>query len=124
MSEATEPRVEYLITYTFHLDISRSRMIGLPDEIQDTVHVATDGTMEALKRAITTESKKYFGGAGVNLRLNGANQMEDEKRLDNDRVYVLWHMISFISQKTQRLTATTPGLQDNGDYDPTGVVKQ
>jgi len=117
------PRVEYLVTYTFHLDISRSRMVGLPDTIEDTAHIATDGSPSALKQAIFVESKKYFGGQGVNLRLDG-RQLEDENKMATDRIYLLWHMVSHLTQKTQRLTAVTPGLQDNGTYNPEGVVTQ
>ena len=124
MPEApTEPRVEYLITYTFHLDISRSRLVGLPDEIIDVCHIATDGSTEALKGAIYQESKKYFGGQGVNLRVDG-RQIEDSEKLDVQRIYLLWHMVAYLSQTTQRLVSNTPGLQDDGNYNPEGVIKQ
>ena len=117
------PRVEYIITYTFHLDISRSRFVGLPDTIDDVCHVATDGTPEGLKVAIYHESKKYFGGVGVNLRFDPVT-MEDDKKPDPQRLYLPWHMITHLTQNTRRLHSVTPGLGDDGTYNPEGVVPQ
>ncbi len=122
MSDET-PRVEYLLTFTFHLDVSRSRMVGLPDKIDVTHHIATDGTTEGLKGAIYSESKSYFGGQGVNLRVEN-RETEDENKLDPKRIYLLWHMVSHLTHKAQRLVANTPGLKDDGTYDGEGVVKQ
>lgn len=116
--------VEYLITYTFHLDVSRSRMVGLPDQLYKTAHVNTDGTKEGLARAIYGESAKFFGGAGINLRLD-ESALQDNSKLDPQRIYLYHHMISHISSESKRLTGITPGLdRETGDQTDEKVTLQ
>ena len=115
--------VEYLITYTFHLDVSRSRMTGLPDKMYHKAHIATDGTKEALSAAIYSESKKFFGGMGMNLRID-ASAMEDNSKLDHSKIYLLWHMVSHISSTTTKLTSNTPGMDENGNVATEGISLQ
>lgn len=119
----SDTRVEYLITYIFHLDVSRSRMVGLPDEMYHIAHIATDGTKEGLAKAIYAESRKFFGGMGVNLRID-PSAMEDNDKIDYTKLYLLWHMVSHITSTTKRLTTNTPGLDDDGSQTDEKVILQ
>ena len=109
------PRVEYLLTYTFHLDTSRSRQTvpALPDNLYQLVNILTDGDKNSLSKAIYSESSKFFGGHGINLRRD-ASAMEDNSKLDPERVYVFWHMVAYITCEAIRLSETTPGVDENG----------
>lgn len=117
--------VEYLLTYTFHLDTSRSRQTvpALPDQLYQVVHVATDGDKQSLAKAIYAESAKFFGGTGVNLRLDSGS-MEDNSKLDKQRIYVLWHMVAYITCKETRITGNTPGINEKGELTDEKVTLQ
>jgi len=118
------PDVEYLITFTFHLDVSRSRLCGLPDKLHKTIHVNTDGSKEGLARAIYAESSKFFGGTGVNLRFD-ETALQDNSKLDPSRLYIYHHMIAYLTSTSKRLTGLTPGLdRETGEQNDEEVILQ
>jgi hypothetical protein len=98
-------------------------MVGLPDQMYHTAHVATDGTKEGLVNAIYAESRKFFGGVGMNLRID-ESAMEDPSKLDYSKLYLLWHMVSHITSTTKRLTGTTPNIDNQGNITDEKVTLQ
>lgn len=109
--------VEYLLTFTFHLDPIQAPLLGLPQKMFDVKHVATDGSKDSLVEAVNRESLPYLSfpnglpKTGVTLRKD-PSAMEDNNIVDTDRIYIFNNLIRAITCKQQRLTGETPAVLD------------
>lgn len=105
--------VEYLLTFTFHLDPIQAPMLGLAQKMFDVKHVATDGSKDALVDAVNRESQPYISYSngtpktGISFRKD-PSAMEDSAIIDTDRIFIFNNLIRAITVKTQRLTGETP----------------
>lgn len=111
-----ENHVEYLITYTFHLDPIRAALIGLPAKMTDMKHVATDGSKEMLVEAVNRESVQYLNfpngmpRVGVALRVD-PSALENPAIVDMGRIFIFHNMICAITAEHKRLTGETPHIE-------------
>lgn len=111
--------VEYLLTYTFHLDPIQAPMLGLPQKMYDVKHIATDGSKDSIRDAINRESIPYLSfpnglpKTGVTLRVD-PSAMEDTTKLDTDRIYIFNNLIRAITCKAKRMTGETPQVDLDG----------
>ena len=111
-------QVEYLLTFTFHLDPIQAPLLGLPQKMYDVKHVATDGSKDMLVEAVNRESLPYISfpngmpKTGVTLRKDPSS-MEDATIIDTDRIYLMNNLIRCITCKHQRLTGETPSVVDD-----------
>ena len=111
---------EYLITYTFYLDINKSRMVGLPDKMYDTKHVITDGSREALVQAVNDNSTGYLvlpNGMprnGVPLKID-PTMFDGGDEVASNRVYIFHHMICAIRASHKLLSGATPIVTKTGE---------
>lgn len=111
--------VEYLLTFTFHLDPIQAPMLGLAQKMYDVKHVATDGSKDSLVEAVNRESLPYISypngmpKTGVTLRKDPSS-MEGQNMIDTDRIFIMNNLIRAITVKTQRLTGETPQVDLDG----------
>ena len=111
--------VEYLLTFTFHLDPIQAPMLGLAQKMYDVKHVATDGSKDSLVEAVNRESSPYISypngmpKTGVTLRKDPSS-MEGSNMIDTDRIFIMNNLIRAITVTTKRLTGETPTTDLDG----------
>ena len=111
--------VEYLLTFTFHLDPIQAPMLGLAQKMYDVKHVATDGTKDSLVEAVNRESQPYIAypnglpKTGITLRKD-PSAMEGADMIDTDRIFIMNNLIRAITVTTKRMTGETPQVDLDG----------